>query len=193
MSRRKPPRGLRPDEVDLWRRVQDSATPLHPGPRTAPEPAPPAEAAPEERPRPVDLGGLTLGGKVPTAPPRPGPSAGQSLRMDAKAFARMRRGKLSVEGRLDLHGMTLSEAHPRLIDFVLGAHGRGKRLVLVITGKGQDRGDDWAMPSRRGILRQQVPIWLSSGPLRAAVLQTAPAHRGHGGEGALYVYLRRRR
>ncbi len=112
--------------------------------------------------------------------------------MDAKAHRRMTRGKLPVEGRIDLHGMTLAQAHPALTAFILASHARGRRLVLVITGKGRGRGDDGPMPTRQGILRHQVPAWLQSPVLRPAVLQVAEAHRAHGGSGACYVYLTRR-
>lgn len=113
--------------------------------------------------------------------------------MDAKAFARMSRGKLSPESRIDLHGMTLAEARPELVRFVLNAQSAGLRLVLVITGKGRPSEDYGPMPQRQGALRHQLPVWLSQAPLRQAVLQFAEAHQKHGGSGAFYVYLRRAR
>ncbi|MGB8624362.1 MAG: Smr/MutS family protein [Paracoccaceae bacterium] len=115
------------------------------------------------------------------------------VRMDRRSFERMKRGRISPEGRIDLHGMTLAQAHPALISFILQSHGAGKRLVLVITGKGRDGADDGPMPVRRGVLKHQVPQWLNSAPLAGAVLQITPAHRKHGGSGAYYVYLRRHR
>jgi DNA-nicking Smr family endonuclease len=75
---------------------------------------------------------------------------------------------------------------------VAEAHARGLRLVLVITGKGKARDDYGPIPTRTGVLRHQVPQWLSSGALRPLVLQVAEAHQRHGGSGAFYVYLRRR-
>jgi DNA-nicking Smr family endonuclease len=113
--------------------------------------------------------------------------------MDAKAFGRLTRGKLAPQARIDLHGMTLAEAQPRLTGFVLGAQAQGLRLVLVITGKGRRVADDGPIPHRHGVLRHQVPIWLAQGPLAPAVLQVAEAHQRHGGGGAFYVYLRRPR
>lgn len=201
MARRRPGRTLSAEERELWRRLEATATPLHPerpksraGTRP-PETAPPAKPAP---PR-ADLSGLEIGGKRPRERSfhDPAPSletrlGRQPVRMDAKAYGRMRRGKLAVEGRIDLHGLTLAEAHPRLNRFILNAHAADKRLVLVITGKGRERDDDWMMPTPRGVLRHQVPQWLSSGPLGQIVMQVAPAHRSHGGPGAYYVYLRRR-
>jgi DNA-nicking Smr family endonuclease len=110
--------------------------------------------------------------------------------MDAKIHARMVRGKLAPEARLDLHGMTLAEAQPELIRFVLNAQEAGLRLVLVITGKGKMTFEP--VPRPIGALRHQVPHWLRLPPLAQAVQQVTEAHLKHGGGGALYVYLRRR-
>jgi DNA-nicking Smr family endonuclease len=111
--------------------------------------------------------------------------------MDAKLHTRMTRGRLAPEARLDLHGMTLAEAHPELVRFVLGAQAQGLRLVLIITGKGKPPPDHDPLPRRTGLLRHQVPVWLRQPPLGPAVQQVAEAHLRHGGAGALYVYLRR--
>ena len=113
--------------------------------------------------------------------------------MDKKSFTRLKRGKVKPEARLDLHGLTLDRAHPALSRFILSAQKSGKRLVLVITGKGRDRDDGGPIPVRTGILRHHVPQWLSSPPLSSAVLQVTQSHISHGGEGAFYVYLRRKR
>ena len=113
--------------------------------------------------------------------------------MDAKAFGKLKRGKLVPEARIDLHGMTLDQAHPALTGFILSCYGRGLRLVLVITGKGQSADPYRAGPVRRGVLKQQVPHWLTMAPLSSAVLQVSEAHLRHGGGGAYYVYLRKRR
>jgi DNA-nicking Smr family endonuclease len=114
------------------------------------------------------------------------------LRMDRKAFQRLVRGKLAPEAKLDLHGMTLSEAQPELVRFVLGSHAAGRRLILVVTGKGRDRDEGGPVPAPRGALRHAVPQWLARPPLASVVLQVTQAHRRHGGDGAFYVYLRRR-
>jgi DNA-nicking Smr family endonuclease len=119
--------------------------------------------------------------------------AKQPLKMDRNAFEKMTRGKLKPEARIDLHGMTLAEAHAELIGFILGAHAAGKRLVLVITGKGKIRDDHGPIPQRMGALRNQVPHWLAAPPLGSAILQITPASLRHGGEGAYYVYLKRQR
>jgi DNA-nicking Smr family endonuclease len=114
------------------------------------------------------------------------------LQMDAKTHGKMTRGKLTPEARIDLHGLTLSEAHPELIRFILNAQSDGARLVLVITGKGRRGEDIGPIPQRMGVLRHQVPQWLHMPPLGQAVLQVSEAHLKHGGSGAYYVYLRRR-
>lgn len=112
--------------------------------------------------------------------------------MDRRRFESLRRGRLSPEARLDLHGMTAERAHAALISFILGSHAIDLRLVLVITGKGRPPEEGY-FPARHGVLRHNVPHWLAAAPLGPRVLQVAPAHRKHGGAGAYYVYLRRRR
>lgn len=195
MSRR--PRHLSPEEKALWDQVAGRTTPLDPVrpvlpsqknmPKTSKSPAKDPITAFEvgvksDPRRPNDLL-RPLGERLTAAP----------VQMDTKKHGKMTRGKLKPEGRLDLHGMTLAEAHPELIAFILGAQAVGKRLVLVITGKGKNKDDGYAIPVRHGVLRHQVPQWLALPPLKQAILQVTPAHLRHGGEGAYYVYLRRRR
>ena len=112
--------------------------------------------------------------------------------MDRRRFDKLRRGRLEPEARIDLHGMTSERAHAALTDFILAAHARDLRLVLVITGKGQ-ADDTPHQPRRHGILRHSLPHWLAAPPLTGRILQVATAHQRHGGAGAFYVYLRRRR
>lgn len=189
-------RTLRPDEHELWQTVARTATPMHPRPADAPvvTDLPAALAATPLAPRlqPFRLGERhkTLPGHD-LVPPLADRLAAAPLRMDAKAFGRMSRGRIAPEARIDLHGMTLAQAHPELIRFVLNAHAQGMRLILVITGKGKPGSDDGPIPRRPGVLRHQVPQWLRQVPLAPLVLQVAEAHQRHGGSGALYVYLRR--
>src|SRR5690606_34618771 len=105
--------------------------------------------------------------------------------LDRPTLDKLARGRLPIEGRVDLHGMTQSEAHALLLSFLQRAHAGGVRYVLVITGKGFSSGGD-------GILRRQVPAWLSTPAFRALVSSHDLAARNHGGEGALYVRLRRK-
>ena len=189
MSRR---RTLRPEEEELWRTVARSARPLHDHPIFHPKVEPAATFHPDPPlvPAKPRLPTFRLGEKArsPATPPVPA----TPLQMDAKTHARMTRGKLAPEARIDLHGLTLAEAHPDLIHFILNAQSAGLRLVLVITGKGKRGPDTGPIPQRMGALRHQLPIWLRQPPLGPAVLQVTEAHQKHGGSGAFYVYLRRR-
>lgn len=193
-------RGLTPEERELWNLVARRLTPR----AVAPAPMPPEAEAGPSRPRapapdtaPQTWAPFRVGDSARPLRPAgftPDLSPAERLaqtpqRMDSKLHRRMSQGKLRPEARLDLHGMTLAEAHPELTGFVLSCHARGLRLVLVITGKG--RGDHGPLPTRPGALRHQVPHWLHAAPLGAVVQQVAPAHYRHGGEGAYYVYLRR--
>ncbi len=196
-------RRLRPEELELWHQIARSADPLH----KRPKPKPPEEAP---RPKPVGkvsqpeakppLSSFALGeSALPASETRALPqTTGQWLRrddvqMDAKAFQRLKRGKLRPEARIDLHGMTLDRAHGALTRFILTHQSHGHRLVLVITGKGSREDPYDPAPRRRGVLKRQVPMWLKMPPLAGAVLQISESHIRHGGEGAYYVYLRRSR
>ncbi len=211
MQRRRPPRQLRPDEQMLWQEVARSTQPLSgrkpfgdksargvPQTQEPPASPPPAPAGPVRPPRatpqPAALRPFRIGERAPVGSPTAEAAAAQAsppLRMDARAFGRLSRGKLAPEARIDLHGLTLPEAQLALCRFVSGAHARGARLVLVITGKGRNGGADAPFSRRIGALRREVPLWLSRPPLSGIVLQVAEAHPRHGGAGALYVYLRK--
>ncbi|MEM9393838.1 MAG: Smr/MutS family protein [Pseudomonadota bacterium] len=198
MSKRKP-RGLRPDEEALWQKVIENAKPLHTRETAPPKPKPKAKSQKPEGFLPMQgLEAFRIGSKAKSGQGHDlSPSLSESLasapmHMDRKAFQQLKRGKLKPEGKLDLHGMTLAQAHPALNRFILGAQAQGKRLVLVITGKGKDRDDGGPIPRKLGVLRHQVPHWLNIPPLSNAVLQVTPAHLRHGGTGAYYVYLRKR-
>lgn len=195
-------RQLSPEERALWDRVASSAEPLHPMRKPLPvPPAPQAPPVPAKAPRPAAPSSapsrqapFRLGERAATAPRAVTPPAmppHPPSRLDARTRSRLRKGRLAPDARIDLHGMTLAQAHRALIGFVLGARASGHRLVLVITGKGRER-DNGPLPPGRGLLRRQVPDWLTLPPLADLVLDVTPAHRSHGGEGALYVWLRRR-
>lgn len=191
-------RKLRQEEVDLWQSVARSTKPLRPKSKIAmptPTPSKKEQADPPAPLPPFSMGEKANHGRSTTAMPKTTAArlASDPVQMDNKAYGKLKRGKLKPEARIDLHGLTLERAHPRLTGFILDAQARGLRLVLVITGKGG--GDDPydPAPTRRGVLRRQVPVWLRQGALAGAVLQITPAHIRHGGEGAYYVYLRKRR
>lgn len=191
-------RRLRPDEEELWRKVTAQAERLHP--EKPFEPSDFVTTTPTPKKRVFEAVPKTILG--PKSKPRTQVSltpsvseqvAGTQVQMDRKAYAQMKRGKLRPEGKIDLHGMTLDRAHPALTRFILGAQGQGRRLVLVVTGKGKQRDDGGPIPVRFGVLRHQVPQWLSMPPLSSAILQVTQAHLRHGGGGAYYVYLRKGR
>jgi len=193
------PRHLSAEEKALWDRVAGRTTPLHPE-----RPAPAPDVAPTSKPKklmiaPDRLAKFQVGERAAhrsshdVMRPLVDRLAGAPVNMDSKSFGKMKRGKLKPEARIDLHGMTMAEAHPELVGFILNSQAMGRRLVLVITGKGKDRDDGGPIPTRHGVLRHQVPQWLALPPLRQVILQVTPAHLKHGGHGAYYVYLRRTR
>lgn len=193
MSRRR--RTLRPEEAELWAAVARTAQAMHPvrrdpAPVSVPDPTP--VSAPPSLFTAFQMGAKATSTRAhdlaPTVSER---LAAAPLAMDARQFTRMSRGRLAPEARIDLHGMTMAEAHPELMHFILDAHRRGMRLVLVITGKGKLRDEGGPIPVRTGVLRHQVPMWLRLPPLGPIVQQVAEAHARHGGAGAMYVYLRR--
>ena len=108
---------------------------------------------------------------------------------------KLKRGLMEPEARIDLHGMTQGAAHRTLFTWLAAAHSRGYRLVLVVTGKGNPKNDENApwMTSAHGVLKQMVPRWLNEPELAALIASVQPAHVKHGGDGALYVYLRKAR
>ena len=199
MARRRNPNAqISEEDRILWNRVVESAERLHPKARR-----PLVELDKPLRPNNIPAFGIEsfeLGSRhsPPSVSLNLSPGLDQrmatpSSNMDKRNFDRLRKGKLAVDGRIDLHGMTLVEAHPRLNAFVRDAHARGKRLLLVITGKGQGSTSNDIMQRQRGVLRHQVPQWLAMPPLAPLVLQVVQASRKHGGTGAYYVYLRRSR
>jgi len=116
--------------------------------------------------------------------------------MDHRTRQRLKRGKMTIDGRIDLHGMTQQQAFQILKEYIPQAHNDGKRCILIITGKGQPRSGDPSLIERSesmGVLKQKTPEWLSTPPLVSYVLDIQLARPNHGGEGALYVLLRRKR
>ena len=116
--------------------------------------------------------------------------------LDGRTQARLTRGVLEPEARLDLHGFTQDAAHDALLAFLRKSRRRGDRLVLVVTGKGArpapDEPFDLSAP-RRGVLKAAVPRWLNESAFAALIASVSAAHRRHGGAGALYIYLRKNR
>lgn len=198
-------RRVKPDELDLWQQVAKTTERLSPVKQNdfkrmieTPDYVDVPRDASASTPAPVPEFRVGQRSKSKASSSALPPSVSERLtndpvNMDHKAFTRLKRGKLKPEGRIDLHGMTLDQAHPALLRFIMSSQSQGRRLVLVITGKGQRDDPHSPIPRRRGVLKQQVPQWLRMAPVAQAVLQVSEAHIRHGGEGAYYVYLRRNR
>lgn len=191
MSRK--PRVVSPEEERLWQRIAGGAKPLE---KKQPKKIP--HEFPKKRPRPekreiFEIPDFRVGEKAATSLAAMPDASRTTIRMDQRKFTRMKRGKTAPDARLDLHGKTASEGRAALVSFLFNAYQEGHRTVLVITGKGRERIDAGPIPQRPGILRQQLPQWVSSTPLNQIVLQCTEAHPRHGGSGAFYVYLARRR
>lgn len=168
------------EELALWRAAMRDIVPWRP---EAVEPAP---AAPPEAPVPTApqaAGELPRARRVRLVPAPRRLDPHRPVDLDRRTWQRLRRGRMPIEGRIDLHGMTQEEAHRALDAFLHRMHANGARCVLVITGRGARSG---------GVLRRSVPHWLEAPGLRGIVLAFGQARIEHGGEGALYVLLRRR-
>jgi DNA-nicking Smr family endonuclease len=169
MNKERGPRGLEPPDRALWDEITKSIKPLR---ELRPKPAsvePASDPARERKHRP------------PAAPARPAPAAKSPLplaKLDRRTRSRVARGRTEIDGRLDLHGLTLERARGRLAAFLASSQARGAALILVITGKS-------------GALRREVPHWLALPELRGHVIGFEEAASAHGGVGALYVRIRR--
>lgn len=195
MSKRDPRR--LPHDFHLWTAVASTVDPLRrkgllkfgsvPLPLPPEEPAPAAVAtkAPPRRQPP----------RQPFLPPYQAPSPSATLpdkAVDPAIRKKVGRGRIEIDGRIDLHGMTQNEARSALHGFIRARFNRGDRTVLVITGKGAKTDNDYiAAMTERGVLRTMLPVWLNEPSLAPLVSGWSVAARGHGGEGAWYVRLRR--
>jgi DNA-nicking Smr family endonuclease len=201
------------DGERLWRKIAEGVKPLRQtrhkrhavpspvegeAPRAKRVPAPMAEKLPPAgaatRHLPVKRAEKPLG----PPPLVPGHLAG----LDRRSGEKLRKGQMTVEAKLDLHGMTQDGAHAAVARFVEAQHAAGARCVLIVTGKGGKSADPFepkAVPGRftfsagRGILKEALPRWLNEPRLRAHIIAAQPASRAHGGEGAMYVLLKRKR
>ncbi|MEM8833587.1 MAG: Smr/MutS family protein [Pseudomonadota bacterium] len=114
--------------------------------------------------------------------------------IDKRTDEKLRKGQMPIEAYCDLHGMTQTQAHECLHQFILNAVRQQKRCVLVITGKGKSRiATEAAIEPEKGVLKQRLPEWLSQAPLKEHILKFYPAKPKDGGTGAFYIYLRRAR
>lgn len=164
----------------LWGKVARSVTPM------------PGKAIDDEAREPEEFGQLL--DAPPAAPARPvetepsphrkPPEGRPQHGIDRPTKTKLSKGRLPIEGKVDLHGLTQSEAHSLLLSFIHRAYADGRRHVLVVTGKGSSLGSD-------GVLRRAVPAWFATPSFRGLVAGYEEAARRHGGGGAIYVRLRR--
>lgn len=180
---------LTPEDKVLWRQIAESVKPLHQSAKTqdideALEDLPklaPSKPALDVSPRPNNR---------PSAAPYFPPMSNRRTdgheaavkRLDDKTVRKLRKGKLDIDATIDLHGMAQMQAHRSLINFIEYEQRENSRLVLVITGKGK---------AGQGVLRDAVPRWLAEHPLRGLVSGWRSSHLTHGGDGALYVRLKK--
>lgn len=186
---------LTSDEHALWSHVTRHVSPLAPPkPPTVPQPDPPAAVVPAPpAPRPKKVRPAEpLAAAAPTAKP-PAPALPPIVPLERRLRQRLSRGTHPIDAVIDLHGMRQAEAHDALRSFLIGAQARGHGVVLVVTGKGAAAAEGAGLFEERGVLRRSVPHWLRLPELRSVVTGFEEAVAHHGGGGALYVRLRRRR
>ena len=175
-------RRLTSEERELWEKLRRSVRPLRPERLLRRRAEPAAAVSSAEKPK-----------KRPPAKASPAPAPAKSaapplVALEERARRRIARGLIEIGARIDLHGMRQERAHAALASFLRHAQARGVRVVLVITGKGIA-----GEAGQRGVLRTAVPGWLAQPEFRPLVLGFEEAGRRHGGAGALYVRIRRRR
>lgn len=190
------------DEHRLWRTVVKDARPLRPvsAPKELPTPLPLVETKPVPKPKQVPISHSETG-TIKAPAPRPTAEPPPLTGLDRRTSQKLTRGQIEIDGRIDLHGLGRDEAEDRLHRFLTRARADGLRLVLVITGKGENpfarhtlHGRHYhESPERAGILRTALPVWLAEPRFRTLVAGFQPAHPKHGGGGAFYVWLRKKK
>lgn len=193
MTAKRQRRKLTEEETILWHRVGRTVTPLRDRPVVSPPSAGDAkrdflDAIDGRKPAALTPAALEPDIRSHVAhgyrPPQPKPVSGPERRIDRPTERKLARGRLSIDARVDLHAMNQDQAHDRLYAFLADARSRGARHVLVITGKGASFGSE-------GVLKRMVPVWLNSARFAGLVSGYSSASRHHGGEGAIYIRLRK--
>jgi DNA-nicking Smr family endonuclease len=173
-----PPRKLTPEEKKLWKLLTQQVAPLR-------APLDDAEEVPAPKPQVKKRPGITVRERIDRPPEVKAPlTTGSTTALDKRNAERFRKGEMALEAMLDLHGMTYDKANAALTRFIETSYMQQKRALLIITGKGT-RGE--------GVLKQALPGWLNHDDIRPMVLAISPAKAKHGGSGAYYVLLKRKR
>jgi len=180
-------RALSEEERALWESVAKQTKPLRKRPRAAKPPSAAPDLQPAAAAKQVAAPPLPSARTARVAKPAP-PAVPPLAPLGRRERSQLSRGRKEIDARLDLHGMTQTRAHRALSGFLQRAHHDGLTFVLIITGKGKTGAE-----TERGVLRRQVPLWLNLPEFRTLVVGFEEAHIGHGGEGALYVRIRRSR
>ena len=185
-------RQLNPDEADLWARVMATVKPLRAvapaaKPSTVPAPAAPAKATKPSKALARALGPAPMPAPRPIAPPAPP----RQNTLDGGWDKRLLRGIVSPDSAIDLHGHSLSSAYGLLDDGLARAIARGDRVLLLVTGKPPRPESE--RPHARGAIRAAIADWLAASRHADAIAAVRGAHPRHGGQGALYIVLRRGR
>jgi len=190
---RRPGRRLTAEEAQIWAQVARTVKPLAPPRKAAAEPA---KAAVAEAALPPAPPVRKVKGRVPPPlPPKPVPAKAKAetqLHLDGSWEKRIAKGTLVPDFSLDLHGSNLDQAYSRLMYGLMQARAMGARVVLIVTGKPRpaeaaDRG------AARGAIRAKIADWLAASEYASDIVAVRGAHRRHGGQGAIYVVLRKRR
>ena len=192
---RSPPRGLSPEESALWRRVAATVTPLHPKRPTSLPPAGEAGGGLGEPPAPLPK---RIKGRVPPPRPEPAPVA-TPLRqltsggLDSSWDRKLGRGPLQPDVTIDLHGLNLAMAHDRLNGGIAQALAMGARVILLIAGKHRPVPENDLRGEKRGAIRAKLLDWLAASPHAGQIAAVRAAQPRHGGDGAVYIVLRKAR
>jgi len=189
MTKRGKKGSLSPEDRELWGKVAKTLTPLDPDRVRVLEDE--LERSKKDKPRTAVKSPQTATAIKAPAPEKKTPDLLPLHQLETRYRRKIVRGVRAIDARIDLHGLTQYQAHDRLRGFLYQAQARSHKVVLVITGKGGGPGH--AYMDERGILRRMVPQWLAMPDMRSVVLGYEEAHASHGGAGALYVRIRKRR
>ena len=183
------PKDLTPDDRRIWARIAGSVTPpkTRKAARVTQGPVPPQEAVealPARRPlKPLPRLHTVVAKPASAAPVKAPTTKATPEALEPRRHRRLSRERDPIEARIDLHGFGRFEAEDQLRAFLMSSQARGLRAVLVITGQGRRGG---------GVIRSSIHEWLHAPALRSVVSGFAVSHRRHGGDGAIYVTLKRR-
>jgi DNA-nicking Smr family endonuclease len=196
-------RQMTSDEAELWQRLTHSLhkvkskprVPTHDGAATSAPVAGEVHRPTSRRqpPHAVPAARRAVAASAPPPAPAPPPLPPRPAELDRRTMRQVSGGRTPIDATLDLHGLRQDAAHARLRSFLVSCQAKGHKMVLVVTGKGGRSDPREGAVSSRGILRRNVPMWLEERELRALVVGYAAAGPRHGGDGALYIRLRKAR